>query len=525
MARKLLFCVCYLFLSTNLRKFKSLESLFRSDKMALVRKSLWGPLIFILLFFAWSYTEQSSSRIFWNDEGLELADTCNISHTTLITKGAIVQASPSPLHYNLQKIIYPAFTEMGFSSFVSARLISIWSIITCAFFVFLFLWKMGSSEGAFLAVAALFSPLLMADFATQTRPYQLWNLLFALSLVVAVWNPDGLWKNWKHFVLWVLCCFALTMVSLVGFVQASAILFGAVVVYFWEKRNFPKRLIFLLASQVVFMGLTFLYAQVRDADPDSDTFQFFTKQGTQWDLLKGIVRLYLPKDDIPFNLMAVFGLLYPIWGKVRNFKHLGILLWLQLVSVGMITALVLWQNYFLIQRLFLNLIVCRSFFIALGFVLLLEVLPNFLPFQRKVGPVVMGLVRVGGLILALYSLSVSGMASWWRGIAMKESFVEFIQKEKAKVNCSEFNGNRAQIILDPGLEQLWGVYPNSIEYFSRITELCGGSAGKKLDSWIYVKSAQTYGNDPMPKEFRVLREKPKSGIELKVCGSKPNLEW
>ncbi len=299
----------------------------------------------------------SAHKPFWGDEAQEILQTCEQESAHMATDGAIGQCSPLPIYYILQR------TQARIGS-IAGEGIAIWtrriSLLAAVGLVAVMVWMLYPQGGlpAFLGAASVIDNPLFFQFAAEARPYMLW--LWAYALAMGLFWRD--YHDRRPKSLMRRGAISLFLAGLVspGSGQAFA---------FWAAEGVPRSkrtALWIGLILVASFAVSFYYA-------GSTCMRTGASEGT-WstsphrDLILGFLRVALPSGPFAWTMTGV--LCVGLYSLFRDPSASGRAIRNILVTQGLATAalvgLILYFDYFLVQRNFVFMMIWRGILVGLG---------------------------------------------------------------------------------------------------------------------------------------------------------------
>lgn len=334
----------------------------------------WAAAVAVALVALASHLEIARHKPFHVDEGLEWSTNCAQPALELVRDGAAHQCSPSPLYYLALKQLARVVEPRDDRILVAYRTLSLASVAVLLALTGGWLGTRLGVPCALVGVSSLLSQPFLHDYATQSRPYALALLLFAALLLAcadALANvvPPPRGASVAAAVLAV----AGSLVLLTGAAQSAAACVAFLVLARLQGVPFGSpvmRVAALALAGCVVAGAYYRSLSVCLAY-GSGPLSVWGSQGPL--LVRHVVDL-LWTDGIWGNALLLAGCAAPfrVWGERTRSRAaglawaLGLMLLIQLGLTLLLGAAFAWSDYYFLPRLFLHLMVCRAFLVALG---------------------------------------------------------------------------------------------------------------------------------------------------------------
>jgi hypothetical protein len=327
------------------------------------------------------------AKPFWLDEGFEIAETCRHSYASLLVRGAPGQCSPSPLYYLAQRLSVRSLGRFDDGIAVAYRRVSLIAAGLLVFTATLALHVRLGPAWALAAAAALVSPPLFARYAAENRPYMSWLLLFALTVLAGSEAAARPWRETGRArrVALAVAALALSLVALPGALQAA--LACALCGFSWwrtaeDRRETRAALAWslLMAAGCGALGLYFgARSPCREYDGGPLALRWPDRAGLAGPVI-GLVWGEGIAGQVA-NALLVLGLVAawrPVAPRPSNHDDRARTTasasssWLargagaQLALTVLLAVQVAVARYYFLDRVFLHLVVCRAFLVAVG---------------------------------------------------------------------------------------------------------------------------------------------------------------
>jgi hypothetical protein len=226
-------------------------------------------LLFISSVFFIGQIEQAAQKPFWVDEVFSLSTSIkDTRYVDLIKSGASLQASPAPLDYIAQKTIYkisPIFEKQNIKPEVYFRFFPILITLIAAFLITWIVLSEIFNANASIGVIFLFGVLacflpfsflyerMVYFYALETRPYALWNSMWALCLTFQLLSRN-------HYFLTSLCLTMLAFSATSSIFQIAALAVAFLITEKIQGKTFQEIFMSGLKIFLLPMAVNFYYA-------------------------------------------------------------------------------------------------------------------------------------------------------------------------------------------------------------------------------------------------------------------------
>jgi hypothetical protein len=316
-------------------------------------------------------------KLFWTDEGHEIAEACGASYASLLLHGARPQVNPAPLYFILEKLAVGRVARFDESILVSYRVISLGSAaLTLAALYGVVLLRLGTAPALF-ALGSLASQPLFHRYAAENRPYMVWLFCFTVAVLAIAGAASRPWSELGRLrrIALSAACIALSMAALPGALQAAAGL--AVCATLWHREPLTSGRGFwwwLMPLAGAALALGFWYGGATSWTYEASHLDLLRSRDPGR-LLAEVFALLVPPnaESLGGHALVLAGLAVffrrATAPRSRPGHYARVLAFVVAAELALTLVLgleVVRRGYYFIPRLFLYLMVCRALLVALG---------------------------------------------------------------------------------------------------------------------------------------------------------------